>query len=116
MSLFMPYANNKDADHPRSLISIFVNRCLDSILPAVSISGISSLKLASVAVQAGLYPTWSQTPKDWFSGGVAQYDSCDTIENHNFSQALPYLKYQSLEISGSEVLFFCNINSSIRGL
>ena len=33
-NLFMSYANNKDADrtvHPRSLISIFVIRCLDSI-------------------------------------------------------------------------------------
>ena len=42
----MPYANNKGADqpaHPRSLISTFVVRCLDSIVPPVSISEISSL-------------------------------------------------------------------------
>ena len=49
----MPYANNKGADqpaHPRSLISAFVVvRCLDSIIPLVSISKISSLYLASVA-------------------------------------------------------------------
>ena len=48
----IPYANNKGADqpaHPRSLISAFVVRCLDSILPLVSISEISSLCLASVA-------------------------------------------------------------------
>ena len=35
----MPYANNKGADqpaHPRSLISTFVVRCLDSIMPLVS--------------------------------------------------------------------------------
>ena len=35
-NLFMPYANNKGADqpaHPRSLISAFVVRCLDSIIP-----------------------------------------------------------------------------------
>ena len=35
-NLFMPYANNKDADQPahqRSLISVFVSRCLDSITP-----------------------------------------------------------------------------------
>ena len=34
----MPYANNKGADqpsHPRSLISTFVVRCLDSIMPLV---------------------------------------------------------------------------------
>ena len=45
-NLFMPYANNKGADQPvhlRSLISAFVVRCLDSIIPLVSISNISSL-------------------------------------------------------------------------
>ena len=65
----MPYANNKGADqpaHPRSLISTFVVRCLDSIIPLVSISGISSLYLASVAALAGLCLTWSQTPKTGF--------------------------------------------------
>ena len=38
-NLFMPYANNKDADqhaHPRSLISAFVVRSLDSIIPVVA--------------------------------------------------------------------------------
>ena len=42
----MPYANNKGAGqpaHPCSLISIFVVRCLDSIMPVVSISDISRL-------------------------------------------------------------------------
>ena len=41
-----PYANNKATDkpaHPRSLISGFVVRCLDSIITLVSISEISSL-------------------------------------------------------------------------
>ena len=40
----MPYANNKGADQParpRSLISTFVVRCLDSIIPLVYISEIS---------------------------------------------------------------------------
>ena len=53
----MPYANNKDSDQParpRSLISAFVIRCLDSIISLVSISEISSLYLASVSEQAGL--------------------------------------------------------------
>ena len=65
----MPYANNKGTDqnaHLRSLISAFVIRCLDSIIPLVSISEISSLYLASVAAQAGLNFTWSQTPKTGF--------------------------------------------------
>ena len=48
------------------IISAFVVRCLDSIIPLVSISEISSLYLASVAAQAGLYLTWSQTPKTGF--------------------------------------------------
>ena len=65
----MPYANNKGADqpaHPRSLISAFVVRCLDSTIPPVSISEISSLYLVSVAEQPGFSLTWSQTPKTGF--------------------------------------------------
>ena len=36
----MLYANNKDEDqpvHPRSMISIFVVRCLDRIIPILAI-------------------------------------------------------------------------------
>ena len=74
-NLFMPYANNKGADqplHPHSLISTFVVRCLDRIIPLVSISEISSLYLASVAAQAGLSLTCSKNPKDRFSCDEAQ--------------------------------------------
>ena len=42
----LPHANNKGADqpaHPHSQISAFVIRCLDGIIPLVSISKISSL-------------------------------------------------------------------------
>ena len=42
----MSYANNKGADqpaHPRSLISAFVVRCLDSIISLDSIAEISTL-------------------------------------------------------------------------
>ena len=66
----MPYANNKDADqpaHPRSLMSAFVVRCLDNIIPLVSIPENPSLYLAFVAAQVGLSHTWSQTPEDRFS-------------------------------------------------
>ena len=65
----LPYANNKGADqpaHPRSLIGAFVVRCLDSIIPLVSISDISSLNLAFVSAQAGLSLPWSETPKTGF--------------------------------------------------
>ena len=68
-NLFMPYTNNKGADqpaHPRSLISAFVVRCLDSIIPLLAKSKISRLQLVSVAEQVGLCPTWSQTPKTGF--------------------------------------------------
>ena len=54
-NLFLPYANNKDADqtaHPRSLIGVFVIRCLDSMISLVSISKMSSRLLASEAEQA----------------------------------------------------------------
>ena len=40
----MPYASNKGADqpaHPRSLISIFVVRCLDSMLGILAMSKVS---------------------------------------------------------------------------
>ena len=59
------YANNKGADL-RSLISAFVVRCLDSIIPLVPISEISSLCLASVVASIGLSLTWSQTQKTGF--------------------------------------------------
>ena len=45
-NLFMPYVNNKGADqpaNPRSLISAFIVRCLDSIIYLVSIFAISRL-------------------------------------------------------------------------
>ena len=59
----MLYANNKGADqpaYPRSLISAFVFRCLDSTIPLVFISKISSLYLAGLSI------TWSETPKTGF--------------------------------------------------
>ena len=49
-----------------SLISTFVVRCLDSIIPLVFISEISSLYLAPEAKQAGLSIPWSQTPGQVF--------------------------------------------------
>ena len=70
----MPYANNKGADqpvHPRSLISAFVVRCLDSIIPILAASRISRLYLVPVVEQASLSLTWSQIPEDTFSRDVA---------------------------------------------
>ena len=73
-NLFMPYANNKGADqpaHPRSQISAFLVRCLDSIIPLVSIAEILSLYLAAVAEEAGLSFYLVTNPKDRFSRDVA---------------------------------------------
>ena len=47
--------------------SAFVVRCLDSVMSIVSVTKISSLMLASVAGQASLSLTWSETPEDTFS-------------------------------------------------
>ena len=72
----MPYANNKGADqlvHLCSLNSTFVVRCLDSILPLLSISEISRLQLVTVAEQTGLSHTWLKIPEDMFSGDMAQF-------------------------------------------
>ena len=68
-NLSMPYANNKGADqpaHPRSLISAFVIRSLDSIIPLLGTADISRPYLASAAEQAGLSLNWSETPKTDF--------------------------------------------------
>ena len=65
----MLYANNKGADqpaHPHSVISAFVVRCLDGVMPPVSIPEISNLYLASVAALTGLGLTWSKPPKTGF--------------------------------------------------
>ena len=65
----MPYAINKSADQPAhssTLISVFVIRCLDSIIPLISISKLSRLELVFVADQASLSLTWSKTPKTHF--------------------------------------------------
>ena len=71
----MSYANNKGADQPahsRSLISAFIVRSLDSVICTVSVTKISSLVLASVAEQASLSLTRSETPEDTFSHVAAQ--------------------------------------------
>ena len=70
----MPYANNKGADqpaHPRSLISTFVVRCLDSMICIHAISNDSRFSLASVAEQVGLNLTCSKIPEDTFSRDAA---------------------------------------------
>ena len=73
----MSYANNKGADqpaHPRSLISAFVVRCLDSI------------SLDSVDEQAGLCLAWSETPEDRFCRVVAHLVNLAPVLNKSLPQ------------------------------
>ena len=48
------------------MVSVFVVRCLDNIIPLLAIAEISRHKLVSVAEQAGLSLNWSQTLKTGF--------------------------------------------------
>ena len=68
----MPYANKKGADpaHPRSLISTFIVRYLDSMI--LAISEVSRFQLVSVAEQTGLNLIWSKIPLDTFLRDLAQ--------------------------------------------
>ena len=80
----MSYANNKGAGQPAhllSLISAVVVHCLDSVMSLVSVTKISSLMLASVAEQASLNLTWSETPEDTFSHDEAQMIMCRTLKS-----------------------------------
>ena len=70
----MQNVNNKGADqpvHPRSLLSTFVLRCLDSMICTTALSKVSRFYIVSVAEQAGLNLTWSKIPEDTFSCDVA---------------------------------------------
>ena len=53
-----------------SLISVFVVRCSDGIMPIDVVTKIPRHWLARVAEQAGLSFTWSQTSEDRFSRDV----------------------------------------------
>ena len=63
----MSYVICEQHMHPRGLISDFVVHCQDSVMSLVSVTKISSLMLASVAEQASLSLTWSESPEDTFS-------------------------------------------------
>ena len=85
--LFMLYANNKGANqpaHPRSLISAFVVRRLDSIMPLLAVAEISTPQPISSAEQAHLSLTWSQTPK---TGFLVTWLILYTVNSHVFAFA-----------------------------
>ena len=76
----MAYANNKctvQPAHPCSLISTFIVRFLDSIIPLLAISEISRLQLASVTEQAEqeFESTLVANPEDRFSRDEAHMET-----------------------------------------
>ena len=75
----LPHANNKGTDqpaHPRSLISAFFVRCLDSIIPLVSISEISSFYLAFFGCTGRFVSYLVANPEDRFSRDEAYLSVC----------------------------------------
>ena len=64
--LTLLHANNKVADqpaHPRSLVSTFVIRFLESIITQLNSCNVLLLQLVSVAGRTGLSLTWLQNPR-----------------------------------------------------
>ena len=103
----MSYANSKDADqpaHPHSLISAIVVHCLDSVMSLVSVTKNLSLMLASVAEQASLNLTWSETPEDTFSHEEAHF--C-TLQ-HCYGQSL------MLTLTGVRLLYHHTLRRTQR--
>ena len=79
-NLFLPYVNDKAQISLRIhlLISAFVVRCLDSVIPLLAIAEFSRPQLVSSAEQVGLSLSWSQTPKTGFlmMGLIYQQQRC----------------------------------------
>ena len=68
------FANNKGADqpaYPRSLISAFIIRLLESIISHLAISEFSNFYLVSVVEESGLSLGLSETPKTTNQGFLA---------------------------------------------
>ena len=90
--LFMPYANNKSADqpaHPRSLISTFIVRSLDSDISSFYIGNLASVPSFSLI--------WSQTPKTGFlmTRLIREQQRCRSVcASYQSDQCLCYLLYK----------------------
>ena len=106
------FANNEDADqpaHPRSLISTFVIRFLESIISKLATSEILIFWLVYTAGQAGLNLALPETPK---TGFVATPPICQrTFLQTKFGQ---YLEYLHFLLSFSQ-FFCCKFNPSKDG-
>ena len=93
----------------RAVISAFIIRCLDSIIPLVSISEISSLYLASVTAQAGLCLPWSQTPKTGFLMTGLNYSPVLLGSVVNPGIVISDNEYCSLPFEKKKTISSCNI-------
>ena len=71
--------------HLRSLTSIFVFCCFDSIIPLLAISKISRLYQVPAAEQTGLSHTWSDTSKDSFIVTWLNYAKASLIKKIKYS-------------------------------
>ena len=113
-NLFYPYANNKGAEqpaHPRSLISTFVIRYSDSMIPILAKSEISRLELVAVAEQAGLSLTWSQTAK---TGFLVTWLNCIQITLNCTLTGSVYFHHgreRTLIISVLHIIWYCTAGS-----
>ena len=88
----MAHANSKGADqsaHPRSLISTFVVRCLNSMICILAISKVLRSHLTFVAEQAGLNVTCLKIPEGTFSPrDVAQIVMIHKYQEDKLSQVI----------------------------
>ena len=111
MSLFMPYANNKytyQPAHPRSLISAFVVRCLDSITPTIAIQNFKTL--ISLCIWVGRFVSnLVANPKETFSRDDDDINMELHVTKGNFpnsvrrgrGKTLNFLMHKSLEASNT---------------
>ena len=110
----MPYANNKGADQPAHLhspISTFVVHCLDSIIPLVSISEISSLCLASLAAQAG----FSYDEACIYVYALEHYLKCRLLVFDNYSMMALIVEgnFRKFSHASKCLTLLCQLDSSI---
>ena len=85
----MQYVNNKDTDqlvHSPSLISVFIVRCLDSIISVEAIPKISRHKLG------GQFLIWWHALEDRFSHDVAHILKGKAIKKVNMSNRIEPFK------------------------
>ena len=98
---------NEGADQPahlRSLISSFVVRCLDSIIPLLAITEISRLQLVFIDEQAGLSFTWLNIPETGFL--VRRLPSMEQSNNKDVDQTARMCRLSCIFVFAYEITSF----------